>query len=746
MLAIACVGALAAVLTSGAPTGIWFLDGIYRALFVVVLTYAGSRARRWGLILASAVAAAGSLGIGLLIAFVAFATAVALVGANRRNRVAGALVGALTALALLRLQIHLFDGLSALVAAVAASVLVGSTWKVLHRSTKRMAVLLVSASLGVLLVGAAISLSLALTQGRRLQSAATTTQQAVDQVRKGHNDDAASLFADAGTEFAAVEDTTSAWWSFPARLLPGAAHNLRAVSTISSVGRRLTDSAADLAANVSYDRLRRSDGGIDLDRVKEYAPRVADADRVIQGSLTDVDAVDSPWLLPQLSSRLQEFNRRVSQLADETELADVALAAAPGLLGSETPRVYLVLLGNPAEARDLGGHIGNWAQVTVSKGRMTVDRVGLPGDLTNPSLEAAVAEDADVPASTLALQPAVFPQNWGASLDFGFDAQLSSRLYKAKTQTQVDGVIYADPYAMKALLASTGPITVEGLSKPISADDAVTFLTRDQYSAFTTGTAADKAVTDLVDTALSRFAEQTLPSPKDLGDRFAPLVKAGRLRMITFHPSDAALLGRTGLSNRLVRRDGEDLVAVVSRNANPSKIDAYMRRSSRVNVQWDPASGTVESDVTVTVTNTAPESGLPAVVLDNSFGLPDGTNVSDLALITPFEVESVDLDGAEVAVNPQQEGGLWRHTVRLQVPPGATQRLTFHLSGAVTPGRQYRVRVGTQPLLSPNPTTVRVRTRTGTMVGGTGIRVDGSAAEATLRGIGTTVVTLRVDF
>ena len=84
----------------------------------------------------------------------------------------------------------------------------------------------------------------------------------------------------------------------------------------------------------------------------------------------------------------------------------------------------------------------------------------------------------------------------------------------------------------------------------------------------------------LIDRVMTRFGNSQLPSPTALADTLGPLVAHGRLQFVSFDPADAPLLERLGLTGRVERPGSGDLLAVLTRNANPSKIDAYVRRDT----------------------------------------------------------------------------------------------------------------------------------------------------------------------
>src|SRR5690606_24485486 len=125
--------------------------------------------------------------------------------------------------------------------------------------------------------------------------------------------------------------------------------------------------------------------------------------------------------------------------------------------------------------------------------------------------------------------------------------------------------------------------------------------------------------------------------------------------MSTVHREDRRLLDRFGLTGSFPEADGGVVLAVLQRNANPSKIDAFLRRETDVEIEWDPASGAVSSHVSVVLSNDAELDLGSEVVLGNAAGAPLGTNVTDLSVVTPFQLRGVLVSGRRVPSQPLLE-------------------------------------------------------------------------------------------
>ena len=71
-------------------------------------------------------------------------------------------------------------------------------------------------------------------------------------------------------------------------------------------------------------------------------------------------------------------------------------------------------------------------------------------------------------------------------------------------------------------------------------------------------------------------------------------------------------------------------------------------------------------------------------------------------MLSPFELQSVRVDGNIVAAQPLLEQDYWRHTVRVVVPPGGRRFVTFEVFGQVTPGDRYDLTYVGQPIMGEN--------------------------------------------
>lgn len=696
--------AVAVAFTDAAPTGIDAVDAVYRAGLVVLLVLAGERARRWSLLIGSGMTAMFAVGAPRVGALAALAIILIMVLSDRRSRVMDALVGGLVGVAALVLQAGGPLGVETLLGIVATMPILYSAYtytskRVQRRWRKGAVLVLVAAVLSTALAGV-----VALFAVGDVEGAVAATRDGVAAAGDGDGPAAAREFALAEQGFAAADRRVGALWASPARLVPVVGPNVAVLQDSVSLGVELTGAAGAVAGQVDFDTVQQLDGGVDLATLADFKVPVSRAAEAADAAVSVLAGMDSPWIVGPLAERVAELSGEVAELDGQAELAELGVLRGPAMLGAEGPRRYLVLLGNPAELRDMGGHLGNWAELVATDGQLELVDVGGPLELATPLDQAPAWVREELPLSFSVLKPTEFPQNWGGNPDTEVVRRLTSDLYEQRTGRVVDGVIYADTAAFAGFLELSGPVPVNGLPEPfeLTSQNAEQFLTRDQFVRFEREVDADAAVIDAIEEVFQRLTTTELPSPQALGAIFSPLVERGSLSMATDHRPDDALVDRLGLGGIVPTPSGSDVLGVFQRNAGPNKIDSFLSRSTDVQLQWSPVTGDVRSLVTVEVRNDAPSEGLNRLVLGNDAGAPYGSNVTDVSIITPFMLQSVRVDGAITGAQPLLEADTWRHTVRVAVPAGQSRVVTFEMFGQVTPGDSYELTWVGQPIMGDN--------------------------------------------
>lgn len=683
---IAVAAGALGVLAAGHPTDTAVLDPLYRALFAAVVTIATARARRWTwLVLA---AAAGVFGAGdefaVSLAGLGIALTILALLHGRRQREFGALVGLLCANSLLRLPTDVPFGVPSIVAAAAPLPVFWTAWANVKRPRRiTIAVLGVLAALGV--VGAVFAFAM-LDLERRARDGIDAARDGVAAAQTGDRERAAERFAVAAEDLTKLENRSSAWWLSPVRAVPVLSQQLRAVDEITEATRRLAVVGADQIESLDPQRLRTEGGEFDLDAMRELAPRADRAAQAVEDAVATVDRVDDGWLLPPLAARADDLRGRLGAVAPLARNAADALHVIPHLLGESSAQRYLVLVGNPAEARELGGFVSGIGVVTAENGVLRYNAFAGISAL-GQRIRTAPGELIDLPAPLPAGAPTDFVQNWTDSVDFAAVDELARRLGPDLAGAELHGTLYLDPYVIAQILDLVGPVALPELGVELNATNAVDYLLRDQYVDLADRPSAERS--RLLDAAVAPVLERLfagdLPPLRRVVETLAPLVDARRLALRV--PGDVAveaLLERVGLGAPL-DPGGGDVISVGHRSIDAAKQDAYLERSLAYDVTID-ADGTLRGVLRARFTNTTPAN------LPNYVTAGDDSHSVVVGLYHRATATGITVDDIPVAASSSRSGALNRTAVPIVVPAGQTVEVAVTLRGRADPG-DYQVTV-----------------------------------------------------
>jgi hypothetical protein len=721
VLVIAVGAAVAAALSTAAPTGHRAADAVWCALFGLAATWVAARSERIALTWLAAVAAVVGVGGGWLPAvcgLLALGLAV-LDGWDRRpSREVAALAGALAAQALLRGPSYGFLGLPTIVGAVAVVPAAVSAWRRAPRPERRVVGVASGVVAIVVLVAAAGAGAAALLARPDLRDAGDEAESALAILRDGELDQAVGTLEQATGHFSSASDLLDGPLAFAGRFVPVVGQHVEALRRVSVAGGELTATAGDAASSADYEKLKADNGTVDVAEVEAMAGPVRDsADALLRAQAVVAD-VRSPWLLDLVTSELDRLDDELVDTAPEAVNAADALAVAPRLLGADGPQRYLLQFATPGESRGAGGFVGTYGLLTADRGNLDLGDTGSTQELGPEHVDYATTPPFfpfDPPPAWDDLyggyHVGYFPGNLSAGPDWPSDSEVARQIYaQVPGVGPVDGVLYADPTALAALLELTGPVEVDGIDEPLDASNVEQFLYVDQYVLFASDLEQRRDVLGQVSSAVfEALTSRPLPALGDLTDTLGPAVSGGHLKFVSFDPEAEALFERTGLAGAWATSPGADWLSLRSANLLPNKIDWFLHRTMDVESEVDPATGAITSTVTVTLRNDAPPDGLPEYLIANVDGLPYGTNHDALSLYTPHALTAVTVDGRDAPAQRQQGYGGNVYTVPVVVAPQSSATVVFRLEGTVPAGPDYRLDLLHQPLAHDDDVSVALR-------------------------------------
>jgi hypothetical protein len=706
------------------PAGWAPIDAALAAGAAALVTWAAARARTWARLVLAVVALATGSGWWLVAALAAIGlTAMASALQPRRRRVArvlGAAAGGLAFNVLLRLPQLTFathwrwhaapTGTTALVVLLACAPVLCSAWVAsddVVRRRIRIGAIGAAAFVAVSLLGfAAAAWSGRTDMGHGISEA----QHGLDWAERGNPTLAAGDLQTSAASFARARRDFDAPWTWPARLVPVLGQYARAASELARAGYTVAAPSSRAAREVPYEKLTTAPGRIDLTLLRSIERPVAQADAALREASHIVNGVDTSWFPAPLTSRLERYRNHLNSNLPEADRALEAVRLTPELLGAGGVRHYLVLFGNPAESRALGGYGGAYAELTADAGRLTLTRSGRTEDLPDASATAAAAANQlgwPVPL----YEPAQHLGNVTSSDDFPAAARAATDLFGGSLGAHVDGVMYVDPKGLAALLGMVGSIRVPGLDEPLTELNVAPFLLQGQYRQFSVRSARFDFLSATAHETFHLLTTRSLPSPVKLFEQLAPAVAGDHIKLWFADPATRRLLDQVGVSGRPSHDPSDDLFDLRTSNISQNKTDAFLQRTVTYEAERDAKTGGIDADVTIELHNGAP-AGLSHYVLSNQWlrrkepGAPPlGSDTMLVSVATTLSLDRASVDGVTTpwtnhatSSGAEPDGATNRYVTTVTVRAGDTVVIHLHLVGGSSSRHHHGVTFVHQPL------------------------------------------------
>lgn len=298
------------------------------------------------------------------------------------------------------------------------------------------------------------------------------------------------------------------------------------------------------------------------------------------------------WAGParRAATLLPELTQDLSRVTPVRVTAAKMAAGLDPLLGYGGPRTYIVLGQNEQEIRPTGGFLGTMGVVSLVDGKINKFEYASSYEY-DPKPDKHRIPPTDL-ASGLGLAFwYVRDANW--SPDFPESATAVQHFLVEDRNLQSDGVVAVDTEMLRLLLQALGPMTVQGVDVPLTAENFYAVL-EDEIFGEETEVGSKKR------TILGKVLQQSIDRLQAAdADQVPALVSvlrqgvAGRhLQLFGNDHRVQAVAEGFGADGTMRPREGRDFVAVVDANVSYSKIAAaisrettYLRRSDgRVDV------------------------------------------------------------------------------------------------------------------------------------------------------------------
>ena len=373
-----------------------------------------------------------------------------------------------------------------------------------------------------------------------------------------------------------------------------------------------------------------------------------------------------------------------SWIAVKTQGTDAGHWVLPAMLGADTPQRYFIGMQNEAEMRGTGGLPGAFAIAVASHGQVRFTHFGSDAELEPAAADGKIATGLDFGAGYTAAYGQSLPTasflNSNVSPSFQYAGQIWARMWEQVSGEHVDGAIAVDPTVLGYVLGVTGPVqTADGIT--VSAQNIVSLTERDEYAVFSDN-AARKAFLVSVLKASAHQLTSGRGSAAGLAEQLVLASKEQRLQVWSADPAVERELAATSYG-AVLGPTSRPLAAPVLNNLSGGKLDYYLTRT--LTYHRSGCGDTRDVLVTLTLTNNAPASGLPAYVTDR-LDVPPGTSrPGDYSTLLDYyatkgaQLLSVRRNGTPTTATVLTVDGQPVFRLQVPLPRGATQTIELHL-------------------------------------------------------------------
>lgn len=436
-------------------------------------------------------------------------------------------------------------------------------------------------------------------------------------------------------------------------------------------------------------------GAVPFEGLRQLAADVTVAGRQF-GTLTR----SSSGLWGPLRDARDTFNEIADSSSSRLLEGADALHAAETFMGGAGDRRHLVAAQNNAEMRDQG-MVLSYSVVSFAGGRLSVEPGGSVSGLAldRPASEPVPPESEPVFGF---LEPNRVWQSVNATADFAWSGRAMADMYLQASGTPVDGVIAIDIPGLAALLRVVGPVEVDGIPEPITADNVGRIVLHDLYEGLGPGDDQGprrERLSDVTGVVVDRLTSGNYDIIA-LGGELGRAAAGGHFKVWSAAEAEERVFERTGVGGGPASVDADRTFHLAVENRTGTKLDYYVKPAVRQEVEL-AEDGTAIVKTTVVVVNQAPPGGEPSYQLGpDQFMEAPGDYLAWVLLWGP--AGSVQQGGSP-------ESGLVLSQRVVSVRAGQSQEVTFEtvIPRAVRDG-SLTLRLVPQPRLEPVPIEVRL--------------------------------------
>ncbi len=319
----------------------------------------------------------------------------------------------------------------------------------------------------------------------------------------------------------------------------------------------------------------------------------------------------------RLAQKFELLEEVTAALKETTPLIKTLTLELPEILGSESPRTYLLVFQNSNELRPTGGFIGSYGKLILNKGqieKLVVDDVyNLDGLLETKGIDIEPPEPLKehLGVSRWLMRDA----NW--SPDFPTSAEQITNFYSQAMGDNIDGVLGLDLSVVQNLLELTGPIYLAQFNESITAEN---FFEKTEFyseAGYYSGSPQKKTFLSLLS---AKLLEKVLQLEAESFGQLAQIVKNSLVErhLLVYLPGGGVekILAQKNWDGG-VRSFTGDYLMVIDANVGATKANYYVKRNLNYALKNTDRQGGWEGVLTVNYVHGAASNAWPGGAYKN---------------------------------------------------------------------------------------------------------------------------------
>ncbi|MCB5291200.1 DUF4012 domain-containing protein [Arthrobacter sp. SO3] len=444
--------------------------------------------------------------------------------------------------------------------------------------------------------------------------------------------------------------------------------------------------------SLNWDSLLPSTAGANLEPVQQAAPSVSSAAHAVRISAERLERIDAKALWPQVAEPLMRTREQLQAVTGALDASSNAAQIAPGMLGADGQRNYLLMIQNNAEVRTSGGIPGALAVLTLDNGKLTLGAQSSAGEVGVMSPVLSVDEEQQQIYST---RLGKYMQDVNLTPDFPTAAATAQAMWERKTGQKVDGVISMDPVALGYVLDATGPVKITdpeilaltggGLPTELSGKNVVPTMLSDVYAKIALPRYQDVYFAGVAKQIFGALSNGQKGDAKGLIDGISRGASEGRILLWSAAAQEQSILAKYPLSGSI---SGPSVApaqfGVYFNDGTGAKMDYYVKRTVQL-VKECSIDGYEQTTVRIISKNEAPADAAtslpPYVTAGGAYGVAAGSVQTNVIAYGPVQanVETAVVDGKKSDFGAHHHANRPVGTVTVTLAPGQSSavELTF---------------------------------------------------------------------